>query len=220
MGEAATRVSLTASGQTQSLEGRICITASEAFSVHILPEIVAKLRREQPGITVEILASNQLSDLRRREADIAIRNAPPTDPDLIAKKLNDQTARLYATEDYLARIGGLNGPEDMARAEFIGFDDNEAYLNGLNGKGGLNLTARNFPIVSGSHIVHWEMVKRGLGVGVMAERIGDAEPLVRRAALWFPTFKFPIWLAAHRDVQTSRRVRLVFDLLAEELGKL
>ena len=220
MGEAATRVSLTASGQTQSMEGSICITASEAFSVYILPEIVARLRRQQPGITVDILASNELSDLRRREADIAIRNAPPTDPDLIARKLNDQTAHLYAAEDYLARIGGLNGPEDMAHAEFIGFDNNEDYLNGLNGKGGLALTARNFPISSGSHIVHWEMVKRGLGIGVMATGIGDAEPLVRRAAPWMPPFTFPIWLVAHREVQTSRRVRLVFDLLAEEIGRL
>ncbi|MBX2805961.1 MAG: LysR family transcriptional regulator [Hyphomicrobiales bacterium] len=220
MGEAAMNVSLTASGQTQSIEGSICITASEAFSVHILPAIVAILREQQPGITIEILASNQLSDLRRREADIAIRHAPPTDLDLIAKKVGDQTAHLFASKDYLARIGPLDGPQDMARADFIGFDDNKAFLNGLNGKGGLHLTARNFPILSGSHIVHWEMVKAGLGIGVMATIIGDTEPRVCRVAPWFQTFEFPVWLVAHREVQTSRRVRLVYELLAREIAKL
>lgn len=219
MGEAAMRVSLTASGQSQSIEGSICITASEGFSAYILPAIVAKLRDDQPGITVEILASNSMSDLRRREADIAVRNASPTDPDLIAKRLQDQTAQLYATEDYLARIGGIHKPEDMSKAHFIGFDDNEPFLNGLIARG-LNLTADNFPVVTGSHLVHWELVKQGLGVGVMATRIGDAEPLVRHAAAWFEPFEFPVWLVAHREVKTSQRVRLVFDLLAEEIGKL
>ena len=219
MGEAATRVSLTASGQAQSIEGNICITASEGFAVFILPAIIAKLRRAQPGITVEILASNRMSDLRRREADIAVRNAAPTDPDLIAKRLRDQTAQLYATEDYLARIGGLHSPEDMSKAQFIGFEDNEAFLTGLNARG-LPVTAQNFPVVSGSHLVHWELVKQGLGVGVMATLVGDSEPLVRQAAPWFEAIRFPVWLVAHREVKTSQRVRLVFDLMAEELGKL
>ena len=50
MGEAATRVSLTASGQTQSIEGAICITASEVNSAFWLPPIIAKLRAAHPGI--------------------------------------------------------------------------------------------------------------------------------------------------------------------------
>src|SRR3974377_1023423 len=54
MGEAATRMSLTASGQSQSIEGSVRITASEAFSAFVLPAIVAKLRRTEPGIMIEI----------------------------------------------------------------------------------------------------------------------------------------------------------------------
>lgn len=30
----------------------------------------------------------------------------------------------------------------------------------------------------------------------------------------------PVWLVAHREVRSSRRIRLVFDLLADELSKL
>ena len=217
MGDAATRVSLTASGQAQSVEGSVCITASEAFSTFLLPTIVARLRHDHPGITVTIVASNSVSDLRRREADIAVRNAPPTDPELIAKRLHDQTAQLYATEGYLASIGGLQSIEDMAQADFIGFDDNDAFMAGLNERG-CNLTPRNFPVLTASHLVHWELVKQGVGVGVMATRIGDGEPMVVRAAPWFDDFRFPVWLVAHREVRTSRRVRLIFDRLAEELA--
>ncbi len=116
MGDAATRVSLTASGQSQSIEGRVCVTASEAYSVFILPPVIAKLRRIEPGITIEIIASNDVRDLRRREADIAVRNGRPTDPDLIAKKIKDDTACLYAAEGYLAQCGEIRAPEDMSRA--------------------------------------------------------------------------------------------------------
>ena len=216
MGEAATRVSLTASGQSQSIEGSVSITATEVASAFILPPIVAQLRRAEPGISIEVVASNSLRDLRRREADIAVRVNRPTDPDLIAKKLRSETAELFASERYLAQVGDLATPADLARAEFIGFDDNEAFLGGLNGLG-LGLTARNFPVLSGSHLVQWELVKRGLGIGVMTSRIGDAEPGVRRAAPWLTPWEYEVWLVAHRELNTSRRVRLVYDWLTEAL---
>lgn len=218
MGDAATRVSLTASGQSQSVEGSVCITASEVTSAFVLPPIVERLRRAEPGIMVEIVASNALRDLRRREADIAIRSVRPTDPDLVARRLRDDTAHLYASESYLARAGELANAEALSRAEFIGFENNEPFLNGLNALG-LSLSAGNFTVLCGSHLVQWELVRQGLGIGVMITVAGDADPLVRRAAPWLPAFEFEVWIAAHREVNTSRRVRLVFDWLIEELRK-
>lgn len=116
---------------------------------------------------MEIVASNTVSDLRRREADIAVRNARPADPELVAKKVRDDTANLYATEGYLERLGGLRAAEDMCRVHFIGFDDNDQFLEALNARG-LNLTPRNFPVLTGNHLVHWELVKQGIRVGFMA----------------------------------------------------
>ena len=104
MGEAATRVSLTASGQSQSVEGLVVLTASEVYAAHVLPPLVRRIRHDHPGIELEIVASNAVSDLRRREADIALRNARPTDPDLIARRLRDDAAGLYATPECLARF--------------------------------------------------------------------------------------------------------------------
>ena len=80
MGEAANSLSLTASGQATAVEGNICITATEVMAAFILPPIIEKLRRLEPGITVELVASNSTSDLKRREADIAIRSFRPTQP--------------------------------------------------------------------------------------------------------------------------------------------
>ena len=116
MGEAAGRLSLTASGQSQSIEGNVCITATEVMAAYGLPPLIRKLRQQEPGITVEIIASNATNDLRRREADIAIRVFRPTQPDLVARKIEDVSGRLYATPEYLERLGQPTTPADCADA--------------------------------------------------------------------------------------------------------
>lgn len=217
MGEAAGRVSLTALGQSQSVEGTICITASDVYAAILLPPIIAKLRIIAPRISIEIVASNAASDLRRREADIAIRHFRPTEPDLIAKKVADAAARLYATPEYIDRIGNPTLPYALRQADFISIDHGDHFLDGLN-RMGLNLSKSNFPIMTENYLVMWALVKQGLGIGVLDARIGDAEPLVRRVLPDLEPLVFPVWLVAHREVKTSRRLRIVFDLLAEEFA--
>lgn len=217
MGNAANRVSLSAAGQSQSIEGTICISASEIYAAFLLPPIIAKLRELEPGINVEIVASHATSDLRRREADIAIRNFRPTEPDLIAKKIRDVPARLYATPNYIEKIGNPKLPVDLGQADFISIDSAGALRNGLNAIG-FNLTQRNFPIMTENYLVMWELVKHGLGIGILDGNIGDAEPLVERVLPDLEPLMFPIWLVAHRELNTSRRIRTVFDLLVTELA--
>ena len=79
-------------------------------------------------------------------------------------------------------------------------------------------TKRNFPITCDSHFVQWEFVKRGAGIGVITANIGDVEPLVRRVLPGMAPIVVPMWLATHRELNTSKRVRTVFDFLAAELS--
>ena len=55
-------------------------------------------------------------------------------------------------------------------------------------------------------------------VAVMVEEVGDAEPAVRRVLSDFPPFVVPQWLTTHRELSTSGRLRVVFDLLLAELA--
>ncbi|MGR3289923.1 MAG: LysR family transcriptional regulator [Paracoccaceae bacterium] len=218
MGDAAGRVSLSAAGHSQLIEGHVCIAASEVYASFLLPPIIQKLRVAEPAIEIEIVTSNAPSDLRRREADIAIRNFRPTEPDLIAKKIRDVPARLYATPDYLDRIGNPKLPYDLRDADFISIDNTGSFLKGLNSMS-LNLTKRNFPIYTENYLVMWALVKQGVGIGILDGNIGDAEPLVTRVLPDLEPLMFPIWLVAHRELKSSRRIRMVFDLLAQELAK-
>jgi DNA-binding transcriptional LysR family regulator len=218
MGAAANLVSLSAAGNAQSIEGTVRVTASEAHAAILLPPVLARLRISHPGIQVDIMASSVTLDLRRREADIAIRNYQPTEPDLIAKKVRDIPARLYATPELIKRIGTPKLPYDLRDADFINVDRTGVFAKGMNALG-LNLTEKNFPILCENYLVMWEMVKNGLGIGIQDGVIGDREPLVRRVLPDLEPLVFSMWLVTHREVNTSRRIRVVFDLLAEELAK-
>jgi DNA-binding transcriptional LysR family regulator len=217
MGAAARQVSLVASGQSQAIEGRITVTASEVISAFLLPPILLQLRREHPGIEVKVVATNAVRDLRRREADIAIRSGRPSDPALTATRVRDTPARLYATPGYLKSIGNPSRVADMSRAQFIGFSDDDRFLTGLNAMG-FALTTRNFSVHTENHMVLWELVKNGLGIGAIIEEVGDAEPLVERALPSLAPIPVPAWVVTHKEVHTSRRIRVVFDALVEHLG--
>lgn len=218
MGEAASRLRLAATGQTEAIEGRVCISASEMYACFLLPRLVARLRRDHPALEIEVVASNALSDLRRHEADIAIRNARPDQPELIARHVRQDHGRFYATPGYLDSIG-RPGPEGMGAAGFVGFDTAEV-MAGFLRQMGLPVDRRNIAVISGSHMAQWAMVKAGAGIGVAPAWVGDVEPDVEPALPGLPPVPYPVWLVAHRDLARSRRIRLVHDLLAEEIAAL
>lgn len=218
MGNAASRFSLSAQGRSDSIEGDVCISATEAMAVYQLPTILRDLRAAYPGINIELIATNSSSDLKRREADIAIRAFQPTQPDLIARSLCSVKAYLYASPSYLASIGNIGVLSDLTAADFIGFDSEHMLMKELNKKG-LALTPENFPVLTENHIAHWEMVKQGVGIGIMVATVGDAEESVVRVLPDFEPYEGGLWLVAHRELRTNRRVKAVYDFLVSALAE-
>lgn len=216
MGDGAKAMALAAAGQSQTLEGKVRVSASQAIALFQLPRIVSKLRQEQPGIQFEILASDSTSDLLHREADIAIRHYQPTEQTLIAKKIRESPTHLYAAPAYLERIGNPRSIKDLTHAEFIGFDDSDRFIKVLR-EHGLNLSKENFNIVTANTLVQWEFVKQGLGIGLIPANIAEAETGIIRIFPEFEPLMIPLWLVAHRELQSNRRIRYAFDRLAEEL---
>lgn len=220
MGEAASSFSLAATGRATVIEGEITISASEVTAAFILPPVLKKLRALYPGISVAVVASNEASDLKRRAADIAIRNFRPTQPDLIARKVGHFSATLYGTPDLLLMLGERSQRErrSLDGIPFIGFvANNETYGQALVAQG-VPVTESNFPVRTDSHPTHWEMTKLGMGIGMMPVELGDAEPIVGRA-FEETTFGGEVWLVSHRELRMNLRVRTVFDFLAGELAE-
>lgn len=67
MGEAAVAMTFAATGRAEAIEGRVTVSATDAYAAYTLPEIVERIRKEAPQVTLVIVSSNSLSDLQRRE---------------------------------------------------------------------------------------------------------------------------------------------------------
>ena len=219
MADAATKVSLSASGQSQAVEGNVVITATDSLATHHLPAIIRKIHDQAPQIQIDILTSNDVRDLTRREADIAIRHGRPDQPDLIAKLVGEITWHLYASKEYIANCPPIETIEDVEALDFIGFENNQMLVDEFK-QFGLNLKLKSFVASSPTGTVIRELVKAGLGIGFLTRDVERREPDLRPILKDRFSFPIPIWLVTHRELHSSRRIRLVYDILAQELPKI
>jgi DNA-binding transcriptional LysR family regulator len=216
MGAAAEALGLAATGRSQAVGGVVSVSASDAVAAHLLPPLVARLRTQEPGIVVEVIASNALSDLLRREADIAIRHVQPEQPELIARLVREATASFYASEAFVRVHGHPRSPEDAAALPFVGSDRGGRFLAYLR-QHGLPLGEANFSCYADHSVAHWALVRAGMGIGAMMDDIARDTPGIVRVLDDLPPVRFPIWLVTHRELRTARRIRVVFDALAAGL---
>jgi DNA-binding transcriptional LysR family regulator len=217
MGAAADALGLAATGRSQAVGGVVSVSASDAVAAMLLPPLVKKLHEQEPGIAVEVIPSNALSDLLRREADIAVRHVKPEQPELIARFIREATAHFYASEAWVKTHGHPRSAEDAAHLPFVGSDRQGQYLGYLR-MHGLNLSEANFSCYADHTVAHWALVQQGLGIGAMMEEIARDTPGMVRVLDDLPPIRFPVWLVTHRELRTSRRIRVVFEALAEGLG--
>lgn len=219
MGETATLISTIAEGQSQGAHGEVALSATDLVSSAILPNLLHELRQTAPGIHLRIVSSNDLSNLLQRDADIAIRHVRPKEDDLIAKHVGDFGANLYAATAYLDRAGRPETPHDLADHTFLGRADNAQLIATMREKG-IPLRPENFALSSENGVVLWELLKSGYGMTFMPDLLGETTPGVEKVIPAMPSLAFPIWLVTHPELKTSRRIRVVFDLLVRELTEL
>ncbi|MBW4709716.1 LysR family transcriptional regulator [Roseobacter sp. YSTF-M11] len=217
MGHAATRISIAATGQSQTITGHVAIAATNLMATHFLPPILYALQAKAPELQIEIITSNRLSDLKRREADIAIRHGRPTDENLFAKRLRNATAHLCAASSYLDKVGRPARAEDLSDMHFVGAEYPEQLLGPLASRG-VNLTKANFNYVTASGTLSLALVRQGLGIGILPAEIVDAYPELENAWPDFEPIEIETWLVAHRELRTNPRIRLVFDHLSDAIG--
>ncbi|RUX24330.1 LysR family transcriptional regulator [Mesorhizobium sp. M7A.F.Ca.US.011.01.1.1] len=216
--EQASAFSLLALGSVEAIEGTVRIAASEVVAAYVLPEMTMRLGIEEPGIEVEIVASNQVENLLRRDADIAIRMVKPAQNELMARRVCDIELCACAAKSYLDRRGRPLKPADLVDHDLVGFDRGDEIIRGFT-QLGIPVTRSSFRFRADNQIVLWEAVRAGNGIGLGQEPLADRDPLIEKVLPDLPLPVLPVWLAMHRDVRTSVRIRRVVDFLHEELKR-
>jgi DNA-binding transcriptional LysR family regulator len=152
-----------------------------------------------PGITLELVETQQTANLARREADLALRHHPPESGDLYVTK-----AGVFACAVY-HRVGTTGDawvtyPEEQAHYPTALWVQER-----LRESGGLvALRASNMSM-------QFAAIRAGAGRGVLPCFIGDAETLLERITLPLPEIAAEYWVIVHRDLRRAACVRAVID---------
>ena len=218
MDNAANELARNVSGLEPGISGTVRITASQPVACFVLPPILAQMRLALPDIQVELVASNAVSNLLRREADIALRMVQPDQASLVVKRIAKVTLGTYAHRDYLRRRGTPKQPRDLLNHELVGSDRDEAILKGMAGFG-LPVTREAFAFRCDDLIAYWEAVRAGLGIGFIADYLAATDRGVVAVLPMIKVPPLPIWLTVHREIRTSRRIRAVYDFLSQAVPK-
>jgi DNA-binding transcriptional LysR family regulator len=218
MQSGADQLSRTVVGAERSTSGTVRITASQPVACHVLPPLLAHMRLILPDVQVELVASNCVSNLLRREADIAVRMVQPEQATVIARRVGKVALKACAHQDYLRRRGLPRQPSDLLSHELIGGDRNDETLKGFAARG-LPVTREQFAFRTDDLIVVWQAVRAGLGIGFVSEHLIRTDPAVVPLLPKLHIEPLPVWLAVHKEVRTSQRIRAVYDFLSEALPR-
>lgn len=152
-----------------------------------------------PGITVELVESQQTANLARREADLAVRHHPPEGGDLYIAKLGVFAAAVYR------RAGSASNT-------WITYTEEQAhYPTARWAQRRLRETGGSIAMRASHMTMHLEAIRAGAGQGILPCFVGDAEPLLERVTPPMPEIAAEYWVIVHRDLRRAICVRAVID---------
>ena len=200
-------------GSRRRTTGTVRISTSQVAATYLLPPILADLQRTEPGIQIELVASNQITNLLRREADIAVRMVRPEQGSLVARKLGEVHIVAAAHDSYLAQAGTPRKPQDLLQHRLIGYDRDTTIEQGFK-KMGLPLTREHFSVRTDDQVAYGRLLAAGAGIGFVARYNLAHWPGVRGLLPQLGIQPLPCWLAVHREIRGNTVVRQVYDHLA------
>jgi len=219
MRDAVNGIALAAAGRDSDLAGTVRITASDMLSFFHLPAMIAEVRAQHPEIQIELVPSDQTSNLLLREADIAIRMYRPTQLDLVTRHVGDLPIRMFAARRYVEERGVPNSAEDLARHDLVGYDANEAIIAGMR-DAGFPAQRGWFRVRCDDNLANWALVRAGCGIGFGQRVVGLSDPDLVEIDIGLPIPPLEVWLTAHEAMRRTPRIRRVWDMLAERLDAL
>lgn len=200
-------------GQDLRLQGKIRISAPEAFTTRISPKLFAEFCRRHPQVTIEVAGSHAAADLTRREADIVIRaTAKPPDTSL-GRKVCDFRFGLYATPAYLER----HRETPLAELDWCLIQGTGDWLVPHVWKKKEHCERRTMFSCSTTLAVI-NAAAEGMGITLMPCYVADVDNRLVRIEL-LEQHTLELWVLTHPDLRHTARVKALMSFMHEALTK-
>lgn len=193
-------------GNHGRLEGILRISSAEWFAGYVLAPALTELTRRHPAIVPEVIASYRLLDLSRREADVAFRIVPFTEPDIVQRRLMSISYGLYGSAESAAAM-----QDDPASVGLILMNTAQSHFPDVA------WLLDRFPLsrrvfTSTSRAVQAQMCAQGMGVAVLPRPLGDAISGLQRIETSDQPPDRDIWVGYHHDLRHMDRLRALLDI--------
>ena len=193
-------------GNHDRLEGILRISSAEWFAGYVLAPVLAELTRRHPAVVPEVIASYRLLNLSRREADVAFRIVPFTEPDIVQRRLMPISYSLYGTAETARAM-----QNDPASVGLILINTAQSHFPDVAWLIDRYPSSRR-AFTSTSRAVQAQMCQRGMGIAVLPTPIGDAVSGLQRIETADQPPSRDIWVGYHQDLRHMDRLRAMLDI--------
>ncbi|MCW8842998.1 MAG: LysR family transcriptional regulator [Rhodobacteraceae bacterium] len=152
-------------GSGGGLSGQIRIGAPDGVANYLLPQVCARISRDNPDLEIQIVALPRVVNLSKREADLVIAVSPPSAGKLTVQKITDYKLHLVAARWYLRNAPKIDALDDLKDHVVIGyipdmiFDKELDYLNETG--------VERVQLASNSASVQFNWIRGGHGIGIV-----------------------------------------------------
>jgi DNA-binding transcriptional LysR family regulator len=218
MAAAAQTLARTAAGEAEAMSGVVRLTASDIVGTEILPAMLTEFRETWPDIDIELVLSNRQEDLLRRDADIAVRMARPTQDALLARRIGAIPLIFHAHQGYLQKHGQPRTMDELTGHTLIGYDRTAPNIDGVDTLP-FEVTRDLFAIRTDSELGQLALLRAGIGVAPCQRLIAARDPNLVPILEGQFALSLEMWVVMHEDLRADPRLRALFDHLVKGLSE-
>ncbi|GHB06561.1 LysR family transcriptional regulator [Modicisalibacter luteus] len=194
-------------GQDLQPTGTLRVTTTDALFEGLLAPMFAEFRNAYPEIALDVVISNQLFNLTRREADIAIRPTSFPPDTLVGRRIGRLAQAVYGAN----ALGHQEADTWIGAEEGLGYRVLDRWMN----EQGANMAcAYRVDSVLGMRAA----VRSGAGKAILPCYLADDEPGMARLSDPIEAMATDLWLLTHPDLRGTLRIRLFFDHIAHAVA--
>lgn len=195
--------------------GTVRVSVNEPIGLYVLPDWLKLMRADHPQIELEISIDNEVTDLSRREADLAVRMLRPVPAHLIGKRVGKVPLGLFAHQSYIDRYGEPTRIDAIGAHTVLGMDADRLWPGQV---AALGLRREDFHLRTDSLALHFESLLRGVGIAGTHLALARRYPELRQVLRDLPLPALEMWVVVHEELRREPIVSLAFDSLCEFLG--
>ena len=198
------------SGQDLRPSGTLRITTTDTLLFGWLLPGLQEFRNSYPEIQLELVVSNAVFSLSKREADIAVRPTEKPDGNLLGRKIGTIAQAAYIAKRLIKTV---DTSEVVDSFDWIGPDESMSYpvfYRWLEEEGLVERCRIRVNTVYGM----LSAAKAGLGLTVLPCYLGENEKQLIRVGKEISSMAVDLWILTHPDLRKTERIRVFVDHVA------